>query len=109
MHLVARERDAVAGFAMHRLEPLVAAEHGLDIEQAEALGRAGVPFDAARIVDAASEHLIPAAEPEDIAATAQVRSNVDVETSLPKRGEVRNRRLRSGQDDEVGVAHERRT
>ena len=33
MHLVAAERRA-EGFALRRLEPLIAGEHGLDIEQA---------------------------------------------------------------------------
>src|SRR5262249_37168504 len=37
MHFVACEKGAIARFALHGLEPLVSAQHGLDLEQAEPL------------------------------------------------------------------------
>src|SRR5262245_65972706 len=62
VHLVACERGAVARLTMHGLEPLVPAQHGLDLEQAEAFRGADRSFDACGIADRSSEHLIAAAE-----------------------------------------------
>src|SRR5262249_30657116 len=62
VHLVSRERDAVAGRAAHRLEAFVRGQNGLDIEQAETIRGTSASFDSMWIPYGASQHLISAAQ-----------------------------------------------
>src|SRR3546814_3552412 len=109
MHLKAAHSGAAFKVrALHLLQRLSARQHGLDVEQAEPVGGSTRgPLDALGIADAAAEHLIAAAESEHAPAAAQVRSEVDVPALLAQEGEVGQRRLGAGQDDEIGIAGQR--
>src|SRR5262249_36153965 len=62
VHLVARERDAVAGRAAHRLKAFVCGQNRLNVEQAEAIRGTSASFDSMWIPYGASQHLISAAQ-----------------------------------------------
>ena len=83
---------------------LVAGQNRLDVEQSEARGLAGGAFDALGIGDAAPEHLIAAANARARARRAGMREDVDVPALGAQAGEIGDRRLRAGQDDEIGTA-----
>ncbi len=76
--------------------------------RAQALGRARRPLGTGRVPDGSAEHLIAAAKTDYGPAAAQVRHDIDIESGFPERREVRDRRLRSRQDHEVGIARQRR-
>ena len=77
--------------------------------QPEPFDRCGRTFDAVGVGDRAPEHLIAAAEAEDQTAAAPMRGDVDVEAGAAQSRKIRDRRLRAGQHDEIGIARERRT
>src|SRR6185437_12030737 len=64
-------------------------------------------LDSLWIVDSAAEHLIAAAQTEHAAAAAKMGNDIDVEARVTQRREIGDGRLRTGQDDEVGVARQR--
>ena len=55
----------------------------------------------------AAEHLIAAANAEDMPALAAMRQDVDVPALAAQEGEIGERRLRSRQDDQRRVARQR--
>src|SRR5205807_890242 len=99
MHLVST--DGHTGHtiaACHLCEALVAAEHGLDVEQPEPKHLRGRSFAAVRIGDPAAQHLITAAEAEDMATLAMMREQIDVPAVVAHEGEIGEGRLRAGED-----------
>ena len=76
------------------------AEDRFDVDQAEPGRLAGPTFEAVRIGDAPAQHLVAAAQPEDMPALAAMREDVDVPPLAPQKGEIGQGRLRSGQDDQ---------
>ena len=108
MHLVSLERHgAIRGLAACLDQHLVAFEHRLDIEQAEAIDLLRRPLDAMWIGDGAAQHLIAAADAEHESAAPQMRLEVDVPAELPQRREIGDGRFRPGQDDQPGIARHR--
>ena len=57
----------------------------------------------------APHHLIAAAQAQNRAAAAPMRGDIDVESRRAQRGEIGDGRFRSGQNDQIGVAGQRRT
>jgi hypothetical protein len=77
-------------------------EHGLDIEQSQPSRIAGRAFHAVGIGDARAQHLVAGAQAQHMAAAARMRQDVDVPAFGAQRGEVGERRLRAGQQHEIG-------
>src|SRR5258708_7640952 len=74
MHFIAAHRRAGRNITARGLgEPLAAAEHRLDIEQPEPGHLARRSLDPVRIGDMASQHLIAAANAEDLPALPAMR------------------------------------
>ena len=95
----------VGGFGLG--QGLVAAEHGLDVEQPETGHPGGLALDAIGIGDALAQHLIAAADAEHRAAAAMVGRDVDIPALFPQEGEIGDGRLGPRQDDEVSVPRQR--
>src|SRR5205823_766502 len=104
MHLVAAKRDIVAGFSLHGFKPLFAGELGVNRKKPKALCRPRLAFDADAIANGAPQHLISAAETKHCAAATPMRQDVDIEAGRAQRGEISKGSLRTGQNDQVGVA-----
>src|SRR3954452_5214050 len=99
MHLIAMHRLAPRDLdAVDLSEPFVAAEHRLDVEQPKSFCLARRPFDPPGVGDASSEHLVAAAQAEDMPALPMMREQVDIPTLASQKGEVGQGRLRSGQN-----------
>ena len=96
------ERRAVPSARPRPRAALCRRQHGLDVEQAEARDLARRALDAVRVGDARAEHLIAAADAQHVPAAAHVGGEVDVPALRAKEGEVGDRRLGAGQDDEIG-------
>jgi len=64
VHLIALERRALGdAFAANRLQGLLFAHHGLDVEEAEPFRLSGRSLDAQRVGDAPAQDLIAPAKP----------------------------------------------
>src|SRR5207248_4949356 len=87
-------------------QPLVAAEHGVDVEEAEPNRLAGRSFAALGIGDMAAQHLIPAAQAEDVPAVPMMHQQVDVPPLIAQENEIGQGRLRAGQDYQRGIARQ---
>src|SRR5204862_213858 len=105
MHLVAPHRHAGRDLMAGRLsQPLVAAEHGVDVEEAEPNRLAGRSFAALGIGDMAAQHLIPAAQAEDVPAVPMMHQQVDVPALIAQENAIGEGRRRAGQDYQRGIA-----
>ncbi len=107
VHLIAGKRHAIAGRSGHGFEALVVRQRGCDVEKAEALDRRRRAFNAAGIGDRVPEHLIAAAQPEHHSAASPMRGDVDMEPGGAQRLKIGDGRLRTGQQNQVGVAGQR--
>ncbi len=97
---------AVGGAAGDGDEALRGGEGGGDVEEGEAGDLAGRAFDPGGVGDAAAEHLVAAAQPEDGAAAAGVGDDVDGEAGGAQAARSAMVDFRAGEDDEVGVGGE---
>lgn len=62
------------------------------------------PFDALRVTDHATKHLVAGADADHPPTPSQVRRNVGVPSLRAKEGQVGKRRLGAGQDHHIGIA-----
>ena len=88
-------------------EALLLRHHRRDVEKPESLRLASRPLDAFRIGDAASQHLIAAADAEHMPAAAMMRRYVDVPALRAQESKVAAGRFRAGKDDERGISGDR--
>ena len=75
-----------------------------DIEKPKSWRRAGRSLDAIGVGDVLSQHLIATAEPQHMAAAADMCVEIDVPALLAQEIEIPAGRFRTGQDDEHCVA-----
>ncbi len=82
---------------------LVFRHRRLNVQQAQTLRACGAAVRACRIDDAASQHLVSAAQSEDPRTGARLGLNVDVPTLRAQHRQVAERGFRAGQDDRIRV------
>src|SRR3546814_2700005 len=107
MHFITLQRLTIEALSRHRLQPLVAGKDGVHIEKAKPLNGARLPLDAFRIGDRPAEHLVAAAKPENAAATAGMRTDIDIHAARLENPQICNRRLRADQKNEIAVSRDR--
>src|ERR1700754_3643541 len=86
---------------------LVVAHDGGDIEQAEALDGAGTAVEAIGVSDGSAEHLVPAAQPEHVAAAANMRVDVDIPALPAQKSQIANRGVAAGKNDDFRLGGDR--
>src|SRR5215471_10657668 len=108
MHLVAGDRHPGCELdAGHLSQSLRAGQNRVDVEQTESPNLPFRPLHTERVGDAAAQHLIAAAQPEDPSALAVMGDEIDVPSLAAQRFEISDRSFRSRQNDERSVARQR--
>jgi hypothetical protein len=107
MHLVAVYRGAAGQFdAGRRGETLVATQNGLDIEQTHSRRFTRRALTPVRIGNPMAEHLIAAADAEDLSTMPVMGQEVDIPAFPAQEGQIGERRLRPWEDHHGCVARQ---
>src|SRR6266567_1488473 len=108
MHLIPLNRHSGRKLDARDLaEAFGADQNGLDVEQPEPRYSPLTPLDAEGVRDASAQHLVAAAEAEDLPAVAVMGEQVDVPTLASQEFEIADRRLRTGKDHQHDIARQR--
>ena len=102
--------DRFAGAKIPSGDPgqgLVRRHLGFDVEQAEAVAAAGCAFNALGVVDGFAQHLIAAADSQNLTAASDMGHQINVPALPTQEGKIAAGRFRAGQDDQIGVAGQR--
>ena len=92
-------------FCFHRR--LVRCQNGFNVEISQPLDRSGRPLNAARISYRSAEHLVAAADPENMSAASVVGFQINVPALRAEERQITDRRFRSRQQDKIGVGGQR--
>ena len=110
VHFIAFERDVIRnGMARHGQQRLVAAKDRLDIEQAEPRRFARFAFDSLGIGDTPPQQLKAATEAEHTLPAPDMGFDIDVPALSDEGIHIAARRFRARQDNQIGIARQRRT